>query len=149
MGWTAFATFGLPEIFVAVFSILIGGVFVAMAWKDVVRVYVTTANCRPPTALYAFTTSVFMYLMSLGSFVLIPDDILYYRHFAGLQISDCVLSLFVACGFLFLIISIVLVRRNSEPGTRMVAIGSKALFVISLLGFIGIIAGLLAKPSIR
>jgi hypothetical protein len=48
----------------------------------------------------------------------------------------------IAGSFASLLVTLVLVRQNSGPGTRVVTIGSKILLVLALLGFVGIIVGL-------
>jgi len=143
--WFAGLAVGLPELFIAVVSIFVGVPTVLIAWVDIINERVTANNWRIPTALHAFTASVLMYLASLFSSRIIPSELL-HDSTAGVRSVQYVMACFIICGFIFLIISMVLVRRNSGPGTRVLKIGSKVLVVIALLGFIGIIGCLPQAP---
>jgi hypothetical protein len=134
MGWGGFAFF-FPALFVTVGTIGLGSLFASMAWAGIVRASATTEHWRIPAALYAFTSAVFLDLIGLAVLWLIPSDLLNYE-VIGAPLSHLVWSLFLVASFVFVTISMVLARKNVEPAKDAVKSGSRALFVIDVLGFV-------------
>jgi hypothetical protein len=56
---------------------LFGGIFVMVAWLDVVRKRATTADWRIPTSLYPFTVSVIFHPIAFIWLSSLPDG---HRH---------------------------------------------------------------------
>lgn len=115
---------------------LFGGMFVMAAWLDVVRKRATTADWRIPTSLYPFTVSVILHPIAFIWLSSLPDG---HQH---VILTNSVMLFAIAGSFASLLVTMVLVRQNSGPGTGIVAIGSKILLVLALVGFVGIIVGL-------
>jgi len=150
---------GLGFVLAALFSMAstigLGGVFVVMAWVQVLEMRAANGRCRVPAALYAFTASVCVDLLVFIGIIIAScnsvaisrnfPDLLDYKLF-GVILVDAVWFFSLVVSFCFLIVSIVLVRRESGPGIRIMKIGSRILFITSLLGLIGIIAWLPGAP---
>jgi len=118
-------------------TVVIGGIFVLWSWVDVVGDnWSTKKGWKIPTALYPFSMLVVwnsIAFMFLGSATM--------RRISGGQ--DAALCLILAgTGFAFLWATRVLVRRNSGPGTKLVALGSKILVVTSTVCFVFMILGI-------
>jgi hypothetical protein len=131
--------FGIPALFVTVGTIGLGGPFVLMAWADTARALATKDVRKVPPALYAFTASVCTDVLGLVVLSVIPFD-LRNQHIWGARLAPCVYSLFIISSFVFVIISLVLVRRDSGAVKDFVQNGSRALFALDLLGFIWFVA---------
>ncbi len=65
----------------------------------------------------------------------LPDDR------PGMWLKEYVFPLLLVVAFVFLIASIVFLRRDSWPGKRGLEVGSIALIVIAMLGFVWFLAG--------
>jgi hypothetical protein len=138
MGWEGFAFF-FPALFVTVGTIGLGGLFVLTAWADRVRKSATTDHSRRPTALFLFTAVVLLDLIGLVSLWMIPTALLNYE-VIGTPLSHLVWSLFLVASFVFVMISMVLAQKGFGPAKNSVQSGSRALFVIYVLGFIWFLA---------
>jgi hypothetical protein len=144
MGMQGF-NFGIPAMFITMLTIVMGGLFVLVAWTNALTERIANGHWSIPTALYAFTASVGLELA--GHVVL--SDIPYGmtdREVLGVSLVALIWSCFLLASFILLLVSMALVRRNSEPGKRIVQAGSKVLLVIAILGFIGIVMGLPGMP---
>jgi hypothetical protein len=60
----------------------------------------------------------------------LPDDR------PGMWLKECAFPLFLVAAFVFLIVSMVLMHRDSWQGKRNLQVGSKGLFIIAMLGLI-------------
>lgn len=139
--------FVLAALFSTVSTIGLGGVFVAIAWVKVLEMRTASAQWSIPVALYALSASVLV--DPIGVFVdlrFFPLDLLPSREMFGIFLFYVVWSLTLIVSFSFLIACMVLVRRESGPGIRVMQIGSRVLFFTSLLGLIGIIVWLPGAP---
>jgi hypothetical protein len=119
----------IPLQFIAICSSLLGFFFVLIAWTDVASAQVTNSHGRIPIALYTFTASVLLDMAGLVCGFTISHDLPDDR------------PLLLVAAFVFLVISMVFVRRDPWPGKKDLEVGSKALFVIAVLGFIWFLAG--------
>jgi hypothetical protein len=70
---------------------------------------------------------------------MIPTALLKYE-VIGTPLSHLVWSLFLVASFVLAIISIVLAQKSSGPEKDFVQSGSRALFVLDVLGFIWFLA---------
>jgi ABC-type Na+ efflux pump permease subunit len=124
----------IPLQLIAIFSSLLGFPFVLIAWIDVTSAQVKNANGRIPTALYAFTVSVLLDMMGVVCGFTIAHDLPDDR--PGMWLKGCVFPLVLVAALIFLIISMVLLHRDSWREKKDLQLGSKALFIIAVLGFI-------------
>jgi hypothetical protein len=127
-----------PLMFVAVCSSLLGLIFVFIAWSDATSVQATNARGSLPTALYTFTASVLLDMIGVVCGFTISHDV---PDRPGLWLKGYVLPLLLVAAFVLLILSMALVRRDSWLGKKDLQVGSKALFVIAMLGFIWLFVG--------
>lgn len=116
---------------------VVGGMFVLWAWVDVVVSRWRTKNgWKIPTALYPFSilvvwdSTAFAYLGSAAVRQLPAQE------------SEALCLFLVVASFVFLLAAAIIVRRNSGPGKRLVAVGSKILVVISIVCFVIMILGI-------
>jgi hypothetical protein len=128
----------LPLLFIAVCSSILGFIFLLITWPDVASVQVISPHKRIPTALYAFTASVLLDMIGVVCGFTISHDLPDDR--PGMWLKGYVLPLLLVGAFVFLIISMVFVSRDSWLGKKDLEVGSKALFVIAMLGLIWFIA---------
>jgi hypothetical protein len=140
--------FALAALFSTVSTVGLGGVFVGLAWAQVVEMRAASAHWRTPVALYTFTAAVLVDIIGFIAVAVIPLR-LRYREIIGVALFRVVWSSSLMVSFIFLIACMVLVRRESGPGIRIMRIGAKILLVTSLLGLIGIIAWLPGAPWYR
>jgi len=131
--------FGIPALFIAISSTLVGGAFLIAALLDVVRQGGSRVGWNMPTAFYVLTSVVLMDMLALACLWAGPTDLLYSQSNYGSPI-------FLGASFLFIITTVILVRKRSGPGTGIIRAGSKALLIIAVLGFIGIILALPGMP---
>jgi hypothetical protein len=129
-------SFSVPVLIMALCTVALGGLCVAMAWVEVIHERVGNASWRIPNALHALTAAVFLDAIELDSGWSSPGDLLH--------VSDYVCVLLVVVSFVFVVISVVLGAKGSDPGTRIVKTVSKALVVIDAFCLMLMIAGLLA-----
>jgi hypothetical protein len=135
--------FAIPALFVTVGTIGLGGFFGLLAWADTARASVTEDGRRILPALYAFTASVCMDVLGLVVLSVIPFN-LRNQYILGARLAPCVYSFFIIISFVLVIISLVLVRRDSGAVKDSVQTGSRALFVLDVLGFIWFVASSLS-----
>ena len=136
MGLNSFL-FAFASVCLLATTASVGGLFVLAAWLRVAgHNRATEADWRVPRSLYPFTISIVMPLTALICLGLLPD-----ANKFGILKTVILFSASVAT-FASLIVSRARVRHDSEPGTRIVSIGSKLLFAFAIICFIGILAGL-------
>ena len=133
--------FGIPALFVTAGTIGLGGFFVLMAWADTARALATKDGRSIPPALYTFTASVCMDVLGLVVLSVIPFD-LRNQYVLGARLAPCVYSFFMITSFVLVTISLFLVHRDSGTVKDSVQSGSRALFVINVLGFVWFVASL-------
>ncbi len=124
----------IPLQFIAICSSLLGFPFVLVAWTNVALAQVKNAHERIPIALYTFTASVLLDMVGVVCGFTISHDLPDDR--PGMWLKGYVLPLLLVVAFVFLIISMIFARRDSRRGKRHLEVGSKALLVIAILGFI-------------
>jgi hypothetical protein len=108
--------FGIPALFIGISSTLIGGAFLVGAFIDVVNNGgVSESHRKIPTALYTLTASVIMDMVLLKCAWAAPTDLLYFQ-------SNDIPSVILAASFVLVIITMILVRKNSGPGTGLARI---------------------------
>jgi hypothetical protein len=115
------------------------GAFLIAALLDVLRQAGSRVGWNMPTAFYVLTSAVLMDMLALARLWAGPTDLLYSRSNYGSPI-------FLGAGFVFIITNVILVRKRSGPGTGIIWAGSKALLIIAVFGFIGIILALPGMP---
>jgi hypothetical protein len=131
--------FALAASFLIYSMAIVGGLFVLFAWVDVVRGRCAGSDWRIPTALYPFTISVALHPVAYICFISAAQG--------SARLMDSLMLSALAASFVCLLISLKIVRRNSEVRAGIVAMGSKILFVIAVIGFIGILLGLPGELS--
>jgi hypothetical protein len=124
----------IPLQFIAICSSLLGFPFLLVAWTYVASPQGKNARGRIPTALYAFTVSVLLNMIGVVFGFTIAHDLPDDR--PGMWLKECAFPLFLVAAFVFLIISMVLMHRDSWQGKKNLQVGSKGLFIIAMLGFI-------------
>jgi hypothetical protein len=134
---------GIPMMFVTVFTIGLGGVFALIAWQNVFSEWRKTGRWSTSAAMHTFSAAVYLplicYLLLASTSPLLQDRYLRNIPFAAIaQLSVLVTS------FVLVIFSLVLLRWDSSRGRGAILTGSRALFGIDVLGFIGIAIGLRA-----
>jgi hypothetical protein len=58
------------------------------------------------------------------------------------SVERTVYGVLLVAGFVFVVASVILSRRDTAPGSRAARIGSRLLFAINILGLIGILVSL-------
>jgi hypothetical protein len=128
---------GFAASFLMVGCGALGGIFVVWAWADVVdSKWRANKKWNIPTALYPFTISI---VLDWVAFTYLDSAAV--RHVPEEQVT-VFLFLFVFANFAFLFVTAVMVRRNSGPGTRLIAVGSKILVVVSIVCLVVMILGI-------
>jgi hypothetical protein len=132
---------GLAVMFVTTCTIGLGGIFVLIAWRDAVYDRRKNARWKVPAALHTFSASV--YLVLIGYFLLwLTAPTLQERSIRNISLAAIVYLFVLVASFALVVISMVLLRRDSRPDQGIVLAGSRVLFVVDVLGFIEIIMGL-------
>jgi len=121
----------LLRVLIFGWTFLLGGLFLLLAWANVLAERATNGRWYIPKALFAFTVAVFLNILGYICF--------YDSRFNLLNILLC--SLLMMTSLVFAIISMVLVRRDPFRGTGIVRIGSGALILFESLGFLSCIFG--------
>jgi|ERR1700733_3417298 len=134
MDWSGLDFF-VAAMFITVLTVGLGGVLLAIAWIKVFIESASETSGRNSAALHTFTVAVLLDAIAIPVLWLTRDDLKY-----------AVWSLFLIASFAFVIASIVFGRRKPRPGRRPVTVGPMALFVVNLLGFLGIVLSLPGMP---
>jgi hypothetical protein len=119
--------FYVSGMFISVLTVALGGLFLVIGWA---KVLIAPDSERGKTAisLSILTLAVLLDIIALSVVLLVPNDIKYP-----------VWLVFLIASFTSVIISTILVRRESGPEKGIVKVGSIALCVVNVLGFIGLI----------
>jgi hypothetical protein len=134
MDWSGLDFF-VAAMFMTVLTVGLGGVLLAIAWIKVFIESASEASGRNSAALHTFTAAVLLDAIALPVLWLTSD-----------HLKSAVWSLFLIASFAFVIASMVLGRRKPRSGRGPVTFGSMTLFIVNLLGFLGIILSLPGMP---
>jgi hypothetical protein len=134
MDWSGL-NFFVAATFITILTVGLGGVLLVIAWIKVLIESTSEPNRRSFAALRTYTVAILLDAVALPVLSLTSDDR-----------KSAVWTLFLIASFVFVIASVVLGRRKSRPGGGPVMIGSMALFVVNVLGFLGIILSLPRMP---
>ena len=118
----------IPLQFIAICSSLLGFYFALAAWTNFASAQVKNIHVRIPIALYAFTVSVLLEMIGVVCGFTISHDLPDDR--PGMWLKGYALPLLLVVAFVFLIISMVVVCRDSWRGKRYLEVGSKALLLL-------------------
>jgi hypothetical protein len=131
-------SFYVPAMFVTVGSMVIGGLFVLVAWTNVINDPTMKRNLEPQKGVYAFTASVALDVITIPIVRALPYE---WEHdtVLGIPYIECIWSLLLIAGIVCLVMSMVLVRGRSGPGLVAVKVGSKVLSAIVVIGLIGLV----------
>jgi hypothetical protein len=135
MGLNGFV-FGFAAVVLMGSTTVVGGAFVVGIWLDMFRERFSRREWRIPTSLYPFTISVAVHPIALTCLGLVSD-----AHRPAMLTASIMLAT-VALSFALLLLTMIRLHRKSGPGTRAIAVGSKVLLVITVVGLIGIALGL-------
>jgi hypothetical protein len=131
----------IPMMFVTVCTIGLGGLCALIAWRDVVYDWRRTTHWKVSTALHTFSASV--YLPLIGYLLLaVTSPGLQELYIQGISLAAVVYLGVLAASFILVIISLLFVQRDSGSVRGVVLTGSGILFVVDVLGSIGIVMGL-------
>ena len=134
MDWSAL-NFFVAAMFITILTVGLGGVLLVIAWIKVAIESASEPSRRNSAALRTYTVAVFLDAVAIPVLWLTSDDLKY-----------AVWSLFLIASFVFVIASVALGRRKPRPGGGPVMFGSMTLFVVNVLGFLGIILSLPRMP---
>jgi hypothetical protein len=134
MDWSGLDFF-VAAMFITVLTVGLGGLLLAIAWIKVFIESASEASGGNSAALHTFTVAVLLDAIAIPVLWLTRDDL-----------KSAMWSLFLIASFAFVIASIVFGRRRPRPERRPVTVGSMALFVVNLLGFLGIVLSLPGMP---
>jgi hypothetical protein len=123
---------GLLREFLFGLALFLGGLFLLLAWANVLLERITNGHWYIPKALFAFTAAVLLNILGYSC-------LYYWYQYSLLSIIVC--SLPMIASFVFVIVSMVLVRQDPYRGTGIVQIGSWALIALESLGFLSCIFG--------
>jgi hypothetical protein len=133
-------------LLVAILSSLVGCYFataswciVLLSWPDVASVQAANGQGKIPKALYPFTISALLNMASVLCGFTIAHDPPDGR--PGMWLKPYIFPLFMAAAPGFLVVSLIVGRRDSWPGKRHLKVGSITLLVIAVLGSIWLCAG--------
>jgi hypothetical protein len=136
---------GIPMMLVTVCTIGLGGLFALIAWRDVVYDWRRTTHWKVSTALHTFSASV--YLPLIGYLLLaVTSPSSQERYIQGMPLAAVLYLGVLAASFILVIVSMLFVQRDLGPAKGVVLTGSRVLFVVDMLGFIGIVMGLRVMP---
>ena len=131
--------FAIPAEFVSFSTIGLGTLFVLRTLFIVLRDRIKGKQWRVPIALIPFTASVGVAFIGLVALKYIPHDLLGSK-ILGWNLVSFVWSCFLVGSSAFVLLSVVLVRKDSGPAKHTVRMGSITLLVIAVLGFIWYVA---------
>jgi hypothetical protein len=134
MDWNGL-NFFVAATFITTITVGLGGVLLVIAWIKVAIESATEPSRRSSAVLRTYTVAVLLNAVAIPVLWLTSDDLKY-----------AVWLLFLIASFVFVIASVVLGRRKPRPGGGPVMFGSMALFVVNVLGFLGIILSLPRMP---
>lgn len=144
--WFSGLAIGLPELLVAVMSVLIGIPWLLVIWgRQVWEASYLTKSVRVPGSLYMLTASVLFDAFGLIGLGILPGEIA-ARQYLGVEVVSYVLSSSLAIAFVLLVGAMLLAPRDKEPCTCAMLVLSRVLLVIALMGTILIIGCLPQAP---
>jgi hypothetical protein len=132
--------FAIPAEFVSFSTIGLGTLFVLRAFFLVFFDRIKGKKWRVPIALIPFTASVGIAIIGLVALKHIPYELLDSK-VVGWKLVSFVWSCFLIGSLAFVLLSVVLVRRDSGPAKHTVQMGSITLLAVAVLGFIMFVAG--------
>src|SRR6266700_3102799 len=110
--------FGIPALFIAISSTLVGSGVIVAALREFVREGLSKAHWNIPTALYVLASAVAMDILALACLWASPPDLLYFQSNYGSPI-------FLVASFALVITTMFLAAKRSGPGLRIIQSGSK------------------------
>jgi hypothetical protein len=115
-----------------------GGIFMVITWAKLLMNPPSRVEPKYSLALYSFTVSVCV--GTFGSMIAL---------LLSSSLRNTVWNFALLISFACVTASAVLVRKISGPGARALWFGSAALFLVDLIGFIGMILALPGMPLNR
>ena len=130
--------FGYPAIHVTFITISLGALFALFAWgKTVFDPKESGVYSEFSSVLYAFTASVLSEIIGIIFIVAMPDSLDLFS-VMGVRLRLFVYIVFLALGFVFVLVSLMLTKGKMGPIVRLLRIGSIVLVIVNVLGIIGI-----------
>jgi hypothetical protein len=135
--WMEVLKIDIPGFFVTAATAFLGAPFLLIVWFGIAFEPPNHWQWKMPAALYAFAGATFS--DSIGYLLLLNCPSAWY----GLPQETTLRMIWVftmIVGFVFVLVTCVLLLRYSGPGKRVLTVGSIILFVINLIGFMGYVA---------
>jgi hypothetical protein len=132
--------FTIPALFVAVITVLLGGLCALITWVIVLLDQTRDPQIKTPSGLNTFMLSVVVELAGLLVLWHIPYDIA-QRPILGTRMVLVIWSPFLVVSFVLCVVSWLFVRRDSGPGRQTLRRGSMLLLTIWMLGFVWYLVG--------
>jgi hypothetical protein len=117
-------------------TILFGGILILVAWIAAARNATSISEWKGPSALLPLTMSVALYLVLFVCLSVMPST----HRFA--VVKSFLMLFTVIASVTSLLFSMLRLRWDSGPGTKLLSIGTKLLLVFTLICFVGIAIGL-------